>query len=443
MSAEPHLEPGESDRALIRRFTREQNDEAFSILMRRYADLVYTTSWRILGDESLAADAVQETFFQLARDADRITGHVGGWLHRVATRRAVDLVRQNAARRNREKSYALESDSGSGTWSEVEPAIDEAIEKLPDHLREVLLLHFLQGRSTIQIAAQRGVSQPTISRRLAEAIEVLRQKLRDQGIAVGTIPLQAVLLHSNQVAPEVVQMGLGKIALAKAVGVKALWASINSVPTSAKLATAVASAALVAVVVFVNSVAGKNPKLADAKTLPVKPMSEVTQESASASSKTSEMGAVRGVDHGLTPAPEPPGPLPVAVAAPVTPALENELPEGDAPKYPGLPPTLVPSVPIGDGYPAIVAARASPQALPVSFYLPKRDVILRGQLHQAVLNPPMSQSSKTNQVPVRSAVGNVAPSPGIRAFAPVRTPSPPVRPTGPGRSRQLGGMNGP
>ena len=44
---------------------------------------------------------------------------------------------------------------------------DEALEELPDHQREVLLLHFLQGRSTLQIAADRGVSQPTISHHMS------------------------------------------------------------------------------------------------------------------------------------------------------------------------------------------------------------------------------------------------------------------------------------
>src|SRR3954469_3619396 len=89
----------DSDRVLVRRFLRQQDGEAFSILMDRYADMVYTTSWRILRDETLAADAVQETFFQLVKNAEKITGSLGSWLHKVATRRSVDLIRQNVSRR--------------------------------------------------------------------------------------------------------------------------------------------------------------------------------------------------------------------------------------------------------------------------------------------------------------------------------------------------------
>src|SRR5437667_9260464 len=129
MAGRRQLEFKDSDKELVRRFVRQHEGEAFSLLMGRYADMVYTTSWRILGDQALAADAVQETFFQMVKDAHKITGSIGGWLHRVATRRAVDLVRQNVSRRNREQRYALEADCRSNTWPEVDPAVDEALEQ--------------------------------------------------------------------------------------------------------------------------------------------------------------------------------------------------------------------------------------------------------------------------------------------------------------------------
>src|SRR5437762_2300966 len=143
MAGARQLKLKDSDKALVRRFARQNDGEAFSQLMDRYADMVYTTAWRILQDKALAADAVQETFFQLAQNAEKVTGCLGGWLHRVATRRAVDLIRQNVSRRNREQSYALDADGRTNAWSDVEPAVDEALEELPENLRQVLLLHFL------------------------------------------------------------------------------------------------------------------------------------------------------------------------------------------------------------------------------------------------------------------------------------------------------------
>ncbi len=236
----------ESDGALVQRFAREQDGEAFSSIVGRYGDMVYSTCYRILREEAQASDAVQETFLQLARNASRIQGSVGGWLHRVATRRAVDLVRQNASRRHREQSYALDTETGASTWSEVESAVDTALDELPDDLRELLVLHFLQGRSTVRIAADHGLSQPTVSRRISEALELMRDTLRGQGIQVAAAPLQTLLLHSSRVVPQAVRAGLGKIALAKAV-----VAHTSALAPGAVTSALVAKAAAVAVAVTV------------------------------------------------------------------------------------------------------------------------------------------------------------------------------------------------
>ena len=240
------LKWAESDGVLIQRFAQDNDGEAFSALMDRYAGMVYTTCRRILGDEAQAADASQETFFQLIKSADQVRGSLGAWLHCVATRRAVDLVRQNASRRQREQSYAYETENRASSWAEVESVVDEALEGLPEDLRELLLQHFLQGRSTVQIAAARRVSQPTISRRMTEALELVREKLRARGVQVGLVPLQTLLLHSNHVAPAAVRVGLGKLALAKAA---AGWGSVGAAPASGlalKFALAVAAITLAA-----------------------------------------------------------------------------------------------------------------------------------------------------------------------------------------------------
>jgi RNA polymerase sigma factor (sigma-70 family) len=245
----------ESDRGLLGRFARHRDGEAFSILMDRYADMVYTTCRRTLGDEAQAADAAQETFVELAKKADQITGSAGGWLHKVATRRAVDLIRQNASRRRREEAYAQDAECRASSWSEVEPVVDEALEDLPEDLRELLVLHFLRGRCTVRIAAAQGVSQPTISRRMTEALEVLRQNLRDRGIQVGLVPLQTVLLHSNHLAPEALRMSLGKIALVKAVAANTGWLAGASAPvTGLGVKTTLAAAAIAAAVATVSIV---------------------------------------------------------------------------------------------------------------------------------------------------------------------------------------------
>ena len=295
----------DSDKVLVRRFVRQNDGESFSILMDRYADMVYTTCRRILHDETLAADAVQETFFQLAKNAEKITGSLGSWLHKVATHRSVDLIRQNVSRRNRERNYVLDSDYQNNSWSEVEPVVDEALEKLPDNLKEVLLLHFMQGLSTIQIAAAHGVSQPTISRRLAQGLDLLRQNLRERGIIAGMAPVQAVLLHSNHIAPEAVRASLGKIALAKAAGV-----------ASAKLALAAVTTALAIAVLLFNLPEKNKAKVVAAPQLrPATKPAERQRINAERDSALIQTPVVAEIVQAPSPIPEPP-PTPTRAAPP-------------------------------------------------------------------------------------------------------------------------------
>jgi DNA-directed RNA polymerase specialized sigma24 family protein len=77
----------ENEVILLHRFAKTGDAEAFSEVVRRHAGLVYGACLRILADRDRAADVVQETFFQLLRNAGNITGSVPAWLHRVATRK--------------------------------------------------------------------------------------------------------------------------------------------------------------------------------------------------------------------------------------------------------------------------------------------------------------------------------------------------------------------
>ena len=234
-----------TDEMLVRRLARQGDHEAFRTLLSRYADMVYSTSLRILRDNAQAADVTQETFFQMFKAAARIEGSPGGWLHQVATRRAIDLIRQNSSRRRREDAYARSLTAPGSSWSEVAPLVDAALERLPDEYRDLLIEHFLQRKSMTQIAAARAISQPTISRRVAEGLEMLRQGLRQDGVVLGVVPLQVLLLHSAEAAPEVVLKGLGKLTLAQAIAGQAASSSLAGGTIAAVIAAAAAVVALV------------------------------------------------------------------------------------------------------------------------------------------------------------------------------------------------------
>jgi RNA polymerase sigma factor (sigma-70 family) len=206
------LDVQESDRALAERFARLGDEEAFCAIVDRHAGMVYATCRRMLGDEVEAADAAQETFLQFSKSAGHIHGSLGSWLHRVATRRAADLIRQRASRRRREESYALEAERSAPAWPSVEAAVDEVLEELPPGLRELVVMHFLEGQNTTEIAAAKAMSQPTVSRRLAEGLEELRRKLRDHGEETDAAGLLVLLLQSRRPTSKALRASLAKIA---------------------------------------------------------------------------------------------------------------------------------------------------------------------------------------------------------------------------------------
>ena len=135
------------ERDLVERFAQNGDPRAFSMITARYADFVYSTCRRILHNDAEAADAAQETFYQLVKDARSVNGSLLGWLHQVATRRAVDLIRQNSSRRRREQVYVEEVETKASSWAEIEPVVDEAMEELPESYRELLVQHFLERQS--------------------------------------------------------------------------------------------------------------------------------------------------------------------------------------------------------------------------------------------------------------------------------------------------------
>jgi RNA polymerase sigma-70 factor (ECF subfamily) len=190
----------ENDAVLLERFSRRADAEAFGELVRRYARLVYSTSWRLLRHETDAADVTQETFFELTRRADRIVGPLSGWLHRVAAQKSIDVIRRRRHRRQREQTYAQARPMEVQTWHDLSSSVDEALEKLEEPVRHLLLDHFLAGQTTGQIAQEHGISQATVSRRINEGLEQLRGMLRRQGLLVGAAALGTLLLENTSQA---------------------------------------------------------------------------------------------------------------------------------------------------------------------------------------------------------------------------------------------------
>src|SRR5437016_14260871 len=95
------------DEQLLRQYRRERSESAFSELVTRYIDLVYSAALRVVnGDTHLAQDVTQTVFIHLARKALSLPRDVAlaGWLHRHTCYTAATAVRAERRRRTREQT---------------------------------------------------------------------------------------------------------------------------------------------------------------------------------------------------------------------------------------------------------------------------------------------------------------------------------------------------
>lgn len=204
---------GESDLALLARFRDDGDAEAFRQIVQRYAGAVFAACHRILRDPGSAEDAAQETFFRLMTRSQRINGSLGGWLHRVATRLALDIHRSDTARRRREAACAPQAPEAS-TWAEIAPQLDAAIAALPDESRCFLVRHFLNGESQADLAVEFRISAATLCRRMQDAVAALRQELERRGVAVAPMLLFRLMERNGvSAAPGALKLALRKMSL--------------------------------------------------------------------------------------------------------------------------------------------------------------------------------------------------------------------------------------
>jgi RNA polymerase sigma-70 factor, ECF subfamily len=174
-----------SDEALIALCARG-DEAALAEVYDRYGRVAYGLAVRIVRDESLAEDAVQEAFLAVWNSAARFVpekAKASTWILTLVHRRAVDLVRRSERRRTEPLDDAAQPVGDSTdelAWLRFErERVQAALRQLPDQQREALELAYYGGFSQSELAERLGQPLGTIKSRMFTGLVRLRDLLAD------------------------------------------------------------------------------------------------------------------------------------------------------------------------------------------------------------------------------------------------------------------------
>jgi RNA polymerase sigma-70 factor (ECF subfamily) len=173
-----------SDDILIQH-AQQGNERAFAQLVERYHERIFNVCFRIVGNFHDAEEATMDTFLACYRSLDNFEGRASfaTWVYRIAIR---------CAYRYREKRPPESLNIGESELSErhsnaepdkilgqaeIQKAIEQAMGMLPDRLRDVTVLYFLEGLSYSDIAEILECPIGTVGSRINSARRYMKQRL--------------------------------------------------------------------------------------------------------------------------------------------------------------------------------------------------------------------------------------------------------------------------
>jgi RNA polymerase sigma-70 factor (ECF subfamily) len=172
-----------SDEDLLELVAERRDEAAFDEFYRRYGRAVYAVVVRLIGDRAHSEDVVQQAFTNVWRAAAgyrRDRGPATGWLFAIARNAAFDAVRSRAAPSRWEVPDL--PDDGLGPDERAAAAeqafrVHAAVDRLPDHEREVVELAYFDGLSQSEVAARLGSPLGTVKTRTRRALAHLADRL--------------------------------------------------------------------------------------------------------------------------------------------------------------------------------------------------------------------------------------------------------------------------
>ncbi|MCS7231560.1 MAG: sigma-70 family RNA polymerase sigma factor [Elusimicrobiota bacterium] len=184
------------DEATLISLAKNGNTSAFEKLIKRYEEKIYSLAYRILQDKEEAFDVLQDTAMSAFKNLKNFQSKssFSTWIYRIALNFA--LMRKRKQKAQLKKAQIIDSEDSDKLpqfaeiaeqnllgnyvdWSEnpvislenqeLRKVLQEAINKLPDKYRNVIILKEIEGRSIEETAKILGLSISAVKTRLHRA----------------------------------------------------------------------------------------------------------------------------------------------------------------------------------------------------------------------------------------------------------------------------------
>jgi RNA polymerase sigma-70 factor (ECF subfamily) len=158
---------------------RAGRPDALAALYRAHGAALYRLAYRLTGTREDAEDVLHDVFVGLPEALGRYEerGNLTGWLKRVTAR--VALTRLRSARRRREAPLERAGPEPARLTDPDGSALEAAVNRLPDRLRDVIVLKEIEGYSHREVADLLGISVVASRVRAHRGLARLRRLLED------------------------------------------------------------------------------------------------------------------------------------------------------------------------------------------------------------------------------------------------------------------------
>ena len=195
------------DMELLREYALQGSEEAFTTLVSRHIDLVYSAALRHVGNHHQAQEITQAVFVILARKARSLRPGtiLPGWLFQTTRLTAANYLRTEIRRARREQEAFMQSnpdENADEIWQQVAPHLNDAIAGLGEKDRNAVVLRYLKGKDYKEVAAALGGTEEAAQMRVSRALEKLRKLFAKRGVVLSAGALGGVITaQATQAAP--------------------------------------------------------------------------------------------------------------------------------------------------------------------------------------------------------------------------------------------------